>query len=205
MFGITHVGAFILASILIVMMPGPSTLLVLNSSINRGKLQGMMAAIGVFSADVVLIIIASMGIVSIFSISENIVLAVKLIGAAYIFYLGVQLWRNASAIQNGSGSTRQSKVFYEGFLTTIFNPKAVIFFMAFFPQYITLQNANVLLAAGVLAVLFLIIGACWLSVLVFFGHSVSAYIDNRPQIGVAIGRAVGAFLIFASANILFIL
>lgn len=125
-----------------ILLPGPAVMLTLNNSIQRGILKSLAGILGIALAILLVAIISatSLGIVLASSaIAFNII---KIVGAAYLIYLGIKMFRsettNNDLFKEQEGSF--FKCFFEGFLVSVSNPKAVIFFMSIFPQFIDLTQ-----------------------------------------------------------------
>ena len=125
-----------------ILLPGPAVMLTLNNSIQRGLLKSLAGILGIALAILLVAIISakSLGIVLASSaIAFNII---KIAGAAYLIYLGIKMFRskgtNSNPVKGQEGS--YFKCFMEGFLVSVSNPKAVIFFMSIFPQFIDLTQ-----------------------------------------------------------------
>ncbi|MDN2659427.1 LysE family translocator [Neptunomonas sp. CHC150] len=125
-----------------ILLPGPAVMLTLNNSIQRGILKSLAGILGIALAILLVAIISatSLGIVLASSaIAFNII---KIVGAAYLIYLGVKMFRS-KATNNDLFKEQEGsffKCFFEGFLVSVSNPKAVIFFMSIFPQFIDLNQ-----------------------------------------------------------------
>lgn len=125
-----------------ILLPGPAVILTVTNAIQRGLLKSFAGILGVASAILMVAIISatSLGI-----ILENSVMAftvVKIMGAVYLIYLGVKMWRTkeVNSVRPGRPEASYLKCFIEGFLVSISNPKAIIFFMSIFPQFINLSQ-----------------------------------------------------------------
>ncbi|WP_394165170.1 LysE family translocator [Neptunomonas phycophila] len=125
-----------------ILLPGPAVMLTLNNSIQRGILKSLAGILGIALAILLVAIISatSLGIVLASSaIAFNII---KIVGAVYLIYLGIKMFRsettNNDLFKEQEGSF--FKCFMEGFLVSVSNPKAVIFFMSIFPQFIDLTQ-----------------------------------------------------------------
>ncbi|MDP2520938.1 LysE family translocator [Neptunomonas phycophila] len=125
-----------------ILLPGPAVMLTLNNSIQRGILKSLAGILGIALAILLVAIISatSLGIVLASSaIAFNII---KIVGAAYLIYLGIKMFRS-EATNNDLFKEQEGsffKCFMEGFLVSVSNPKAVIFFMSIFPQFIDLTQ-----------------------------------------------------------------
>ncbi len=125
-----------------ILLPGPAVMLTINNSIQRGLLMALAGILGIALAILVVAAISATSLGIILASSVMAFTLVKLIGAAYLIYLGVKMWRTkrtiATEVIRKEGSLL--KCFAEGFLVSISNPKAVIFFISIFPQFIDLSQ-----------------------------------------------------------------
>jgi len=130
--------AFVWASVLITLLPGPSMLLVISDAMTGGFRRALVTASGVVCADAVLLILSLLGVGAILAASAELFVIMKWAGAIFLIYLGInQLRSNPSyrATQPVNEETNQ-RLFAKGFVVTSLNPKIIGFFVAFFPQFI---------------------------------------------------------------------
>lgn len=125
-----------------ILLPGPAVILTINNSIQRGLLKSFAGILGIALA---ILLVATLSATSLGIVLANSVMAftvVKILGAAYLIYLGIKMWR-VKAVTNTHTDIKKSsllKCFIEGFLVSISNPKAIVFFMSIFPQFIDLSQ-----------------------------------------------------------------
>ncbi len=125
-----------------ILLPGPAVMLTINNSIQRGL---FMAIAGIFGIALAILVVAVISATSLGIILASSVMAftmVKLIGAVYLIYLGVKMWRTKRSLNSREAHQERSyfQCFIEGFLVSISNPKSIIFFMSIFPQFIDLSQ-----------------------------------------------------------------
>jgi len=122
------------------LVPGPAVLYVVSSSIAHGSRAGIVASLSILAGNAVYFILSAMGLGALLLASRTVFLAIKWIGAAYLVYLGLRmlLSRSPRALEAGGEPkpTRHAGVFWNGFVTQISNPKAIVFFAALLPQFI---------------------------------------------------------------------
>jgi len=126
---------FIIATIVITLSPGPSIILLLVVSLRRGAMAGMQYSLGVISADTILISLSLLGLGALMQSSVLLFNVVKWAGIAYLIYLGIKQLR-ASTDVDVSAAEATGSPYLQGLGTTLLNPKAIGFFVAFFPQFI---------------------------------------------------------------------
>ena len=131
--------AFVAASIALLAIPGPTVILVVSFSLNRGKASGWSTVPGVVLGDFTAMTVSLLGAGAVLAASAALFTAVKLAGAAYLIYLAVKLWRAdpAPVAEAAAPKAKQGRViFWHAFLVTALNPKGIVFFVAFVPQFI---------------------------------------------------------------------
>lgn len=126
-----------------ILLPGPAVMLTLNNAIQRGLVRTLAGILGIASAILLVAIISATSLGIVLASSAVAFNMIKLAGAVYLIYLGIKMFRSESASQTqvkGQGGSFV-KCFIEGFLVSVSNPKAVIFFMSIFPQFIDSDQA----------------------------------------------------------------
>ncbi len=136
--------AFVAASTVLVIIPGPTVLLVLSYALSQGKRVALATAAGVALGDLIAMTASLAGLGAVVLASATIFTVLKWIGAAYLIYLGVKLFQSApNATLGDIGKLAQASphtVFGHAATVTALNPKSIVFFIAFVPQFITVQN-----------------------------------------------------------------
>ena len=126
---------FALATLLLTASPGPGVLYVTARSLSQGRRAGFVSMFAIESGEVVWIAAAGTGLAALLAASVSALTVLRFAGAAYLIYLGVQRWRHAEEITT-PGRDRLGRVFVQGFLTQIFNPKVAVFAVAFLPLFL---------------------------------------------------------------------
>jgi threonine/homoserine/homoserine lactone efflux protein len=166
LFGTHDLWLFVLSGWLLNITPGPDTLYIIGRSSTLGWRAGAVAALGIGAGTLVHICAAALGLSALLAASAAAFTAVKLIGAAYLLYVGITLIRTASA-KPAPARTRVPRtasmrgIFIQGFLTNVLNPKVALFFLAFLPQFVAPEAASKPLAFLFLGVIFNINGTIW--------------------------------------------
>ncbi len=139
---------FMAVAIVAVISPGPAILLSISNSIRFGVSKVVLSSLGNIFGLFLLSTAAIFGLGAVLKTSTTLFLVIKIIGAAYLIYLGVRQWRSKVNLfddAKGSSESKQFKsnkrFFIEGFLIAVTNPKAILFFTALFPQFINTQQA----------------------------------------------------------------
>lgn len=141
--------AFCLASAALILMPGPVVALVVATSLKHGTRTGLQAVAGASAGNTVLIVLGAVGITTIMTVLADLFYIVRYLGAAYLIWLGIREWRarpaappadaspaNASTTGAAMAKRRAGAVMAQGFLIGVTNPKAILFYIAFFPQFL---------------------------------------------------------------------
>ncbi|AFV00898.1 LysE family translocator [Simiduia agarivorans] len=128
--------SFTFAALLLNLSPGPSNLYVMARSLAQGPEAGFVAAAGLAAGSLVHVLAASVGLAAVFLYAPVLFTAVKLVGAAYLLYLGVQYLRSQPDLSVGQSAKRSNgRIFRESFLVEATNPKTALFFLALLPQF----------------------------------------------------------------------
>ena len=177
--------------------PGPSHILMLSNSVGNGFKKSIYTALGDLSANFLQMVAASIGLVSILQESQQIFIYIKWAGVAYLMFMGVKLFlskTNKLAIaDNASRSTRA--LYWQGFITSAVNPKAVVFFAALFPQFIV-ANQPLLPQFILLSLTYLIIDGIYLC---FYGKFAEFFADKMgSSIGQYFNQISGSLFISAA-------
>jgi threonine/homoserine/homoserine lactone efflux protein len=164
--GIHDLALFITAGLLLNLTPGPDMVYIGSRTALGGFRAGLAAILGIASGCMVHSIAAAIGLSAILTTSAEAFFIVKLVGAAYLVYAGVQMLRepasrdNRAPIEEGapakSPAPQLTRIFWQGFLTNVLNPKVAIFFLAFLPQFIDMHAASKAWALLVLGLIFVV-------------------------------------------------
>ncbi|RFU47377.1 LysE family translocator [Paraburkholderia sp. DHOC27] len=143
---LAHWLPFAIASAILVAIPGPTVLLVISYALGHGRRFALVTTAGVALGDLTSMTASMLGLGVILAASAALFTALKWVGAAYLIYLGVKLWRAPVQVAEGAdqmdtAETRTSRIFAHAFAVTALNPKSIIFFVAFVPQFIDAHAA----------------------------------------------------------------
>jgi len=128
---------FVLAAFALIVTPGPSVLYIVARSIEQGRLAGVVSALGIATGTMVHIAAAAFGISAILMTSATAFTIVKLLGAAYLIYLGIRtLMQKDHAVEVEVEEHKLSRIFTQGMIVNVLNPKTALFFFAFLPQFV---------------------------------------------------------------------
>ena len=165
-------GLFVLAALAVIAAPGPDVFYVLSRSVSRGKRIGSISAFGIASGEVLHTLLAVFGLAALLQASIAAFLVVKYIGAGYLVYLGIRAIREQNDIALESwGLASDWKVFRQGVITNLFNPKAVLFYVTFLPQFVNPIRGHAQLQLIVLGLTFTVLDVISLKALAYSaGH-----------------------------------
>ena len=157
---------FIVSGWLLNITPGPDMLYIIGRSTAQGLREGIVAALGVGAGIFVHIAATALGLSAILAASAGAFTVIKLLGAAYLVYVGLTLLLSSSTPFDSAAATRLApgslrSVFMQGFLTNVLNPKVALFFLAFLPQFVESDAANKPLAFLFLGLVFNLNGTLW--------------------------------------------
>lgn len=194
MFGISDYGAFCAAILLLLALPGPGTLALLTSTAQGGLRAGAAATAGIILGDQVLMWLAVAGVAALLAAHPLAFTVVQYAGAACLVWLGVRL------LLAGPGSAAVMKLaprhyLRQAFGITLLNPKAIVFYMAFFPLFVNPATHRGLITFVAMAVTVAAITAVYCITLCAFAQAVSRQFRRRPALGVWAQRAAGACLV----------
>ncbi|WP_426321129.1 LysE family translocator [Pseudoduganella sp. R-43] len=219
MFGIHDLTLFVISGLLLNIMPGPDSLLIMARSASQGWRAGCAAALGVGAGTMLHIGAAALGLSALLATSATAFTVVKWVGAAYIVWCGIGMLRarlkadkTGTPVSDPLGQTPPyrfapqanlpyRKIFAQGFLTNVLNPKVALFFLAFVPQFIDVDAANKPLAFLVLGCIFNFNGMLWCNSLAIFTAFASARLKVKPLVALWLNRATGSLFIALGARL----
>jgi len=173
--GIVNFWAFVVGTVFIVLLPGPNSLYVLASGAGHGVREGYKAALGVVVGDGILMTLTALGAASLLKTLPMLYMGIRWLGAAYLLYLGVRLlqsaFRQGGPVQSVDTRLRHETRFRKALLLSLLNPKAILFFLSFFVQFVDPSKGHTGLAFMLLGLVVELISICYLSLLIFWRRS----------------------------------
>lgn len=195
MFGTHDLALFVLSGFLLNLTPGADCLFIAMRSASQGFRAGVAASLGVCSGCFVHVMAAALGLSAILATSALAFTLVKLLGAAYLIYIGASLlFRRAVAAPAPSAPAQPASVFRQGFLTNVLNPKMALFFLAFVPQFIDPAAPSKALAFIFLGTIFTANSAIYCLILAWC-VSRAALLGMGRQAGQWLGRIAGGIFV----------
>ena len=191
--------SFTLAAVLITVTPGPDNLMVLGMGMSQGRRQGIAFGLGCAAGCLSHTLLAVLGVSALLAASPFAFTALKWIGGGYLVWLGVNALRHAgkgpkvSGIELGRGSTRA--LFLKGMVANAINPKVVLFFLSFLPQFVLPDQGRIGMQLGILGIVFAVQAGILFAALAYFAGSIGAWLTRRPQAGVWLERIAGTVFV----------
>lgn len=197
--GLWQATGFLVAAMLITLSPGPDNLMVLSLGISRGRRQGMVFGLGCALGCLSHTILAALGISALIAASEWAFLGLKLCGGLYLVWLGIQAVRSTGGVsvaaQNGDGSDRLWPLFVKGLVANAINPKVVLFFLAFLPQFVDAGRGDVAWQTAQLGGLFTLQAVILFGTIGYFSGLVGQGLNRAPGAGRWLDRVAGGVFI----------
>lgn len=159
--GATNLSLFISAALILLLVPGPAVLYIVARSVEQGRLAGFVSDLGIHSATLVHVAAATLGLSAILASSALAFNVVKYAGAAYLIWLGLKKIFGPAEAPNVDVVVRKNghwRLFREGFIVNLLNPKTALFFLAFLPQFVEIDRGHVAMQVAVLGLLFTALG-----------------------------------------------
>lgn len=206
-YGITDLTTYILGTIFIVLLPGPNSLYVLAVASRRGVKAGYRGACGIFLGDAILMVLSATGVASLLRANPALFMVIKYAGAVYLAWMGIGLlraawatWRSRVRATNDEPVADATRPFRTALLISLMNPKAILFFVSFFIQFVDPGYAHPVLSFAILGVICQIISGLYLSALILGGAHLAAQFRSRRLSASAAG-GVGALFIGFGAKL----
>jgi threonine/homoserine/homoserine lactone efflux protein len=199
MFGIHDFAIFLITGIVLNVTPGPDTFYILGRSIAQGRNAGIASVLGISTGALIHTLAAGLGLSALLAASASAFLAVKLIGATYLVYLGARMLfarASVSPIPLGFSSSGFLAVYRQGLLTNLINPKVALFFLAFVPQFIAEDSPAKFAAFVTLGLCFVTTGTVWCLVVAWFASRLSNRLRDNAAVADILNRVAGACFIF---------
>ncbi|WP_286785370.1 MULTISPECIES: leucine efflux protein LeuE [Pseudomonas] len=201
--GITDLCTYVLGALFVVLLPGPNSLFVLATSAQHGVARGYRAASAVFLGDAILMLLSALGIASLLKTVPMLFVVLKYLGAAYLFYLGIGMlrgaWRKLHAPEVSSQALESHEPVNNPFGRALFlslsNPKAILFFISFFIQFVDPAYAYPGLSFLVLGTILEAISFLYLSFLIFCGVRLAEWFRQRQRLSAGATSGVGAMFV----------
>lgn len=193
--GIHDLPAFLAAGIALNLMPGADTLYIIGRSLAQGRPAGIVSALGIGTGCLCHTAAVAFGLSALLATSEYAFLIVKSLGAAYLVVLGLLMFRKNPAFHPatapGERKIRLWRIYGQGVLTNLSNPKVALFFLAFLPQFISPHNRFGALPFLLLGGIFVLTGTLWCLVIAGAAATLSRQMRNSPKVQTFAKRLTG--------------
>jgi threonine/homoserine/homoserine lactone efflux protein len=189
---------FLSAALLITISPGPDNLMVLSVGVSRGRRQGMAFGIGCALGCLSHTVLAAIGVSALIAASPLAFGALKLVGGAYLVWLGIGALRSrggARVASTGLPDESLGRLFAKGLVANSINPKVVLFFLSFLPQFVVAERGDASWQTAQLGLLFTAQAMVLFSLLGYFSGAVGAWINRHPGAGMWMDRVAGAVFV----------
>jgi threonine/homoserine/homoserine lactone efflux protein len=189
------IALFSLASVALAIVPGPAVTYIVAQSVDKGRRAGLVSALGVSSGGLVHVAAATAGLSALVASSATAFTTVKLVGAAYLVAVGVRriLSRDDDADSAATAPAPLQKVFVQGTVVNVLNPKTALFFLAFLPQFVDPTRGSAWVQIAFLGCLFVVIALC--------SDAVYALLADALAVRLRAGGAVARIRRFATGGI----
>lgn len=188
---------FLVAALALNLTPGPDMLYVLANGLSGGGRGGALAALGISAGCVVHAVAAVAGLTALAATMPAALMAIKLAGAAYLVWLGIDAWRHPPALTGGATVAPGAglRIFRQGFVTNALNPKVALFFLAFLPQFVSAGGWPTPLQILTLGALFIVQGTIVLLAVALAAGALRRQLVRQPRLAGWIGRISGSLMI----------
>ena len=194
MFGISDYGAFAAAFVLLLFLPGPGNLALISSASKGGLSGGLASVLGLLVGDQMLLWLTVAGVAALLQTLPLLFMALQWLGAAYLMWLGYKM----IAAKAGEGPSIQitpGHYFRETMLITLLNPKAIMFYLAFFPQFIDPVHHQGWVTFAVMALTIAVLGFVYCLGVVLVTHFMAERIRANPKVSGGLQKVAGLCLI----------
>ncbi|MBQ4822790.1 LysE family translocator [Aquimarina sp. MMG016] len=199
--------AFIIATSVLAITPGPDNIFVMMQSVVNGKKYGLSTVAGLMTGCIIHTTLVAFGVSAIIKQSEVIFFIIKLLGALYLFFLAYKVFKSDASIQL-SGDAVQKKslgqLFRQGFIMNVLNPKVSIFFLAFFPGFLFSKTMSNVIQFYTLGGLFIVVSFVIFGLIAVLAGYISDYIRENSKVGVflkwlqiIVFIGIGIFILFS--------
>ncbi|ALK29999.1 leucine efflux protein LeuE [Burkholderia plantarii] len=204
--GITDFWTYVVGAVFIVLLPGPNSMYVLSLAAQRGVKAGYRAACGVFVGDAVLMLLSAAGVASLLKANPLLFAVVKYGGAAYLLYLGLTLLRRGSRGLRGGAAAAAPRAdgerpFRKALVVSLLNPKAILFFISFFIQFVDPTYRYPAVSFVVLGTISQCASFLYLSTLILAGARLAEQFRRRRRLAAGAAGGVGGLFIGFSVKL----
>ena len=195
--------AFVLASVILSLVPGPDNIYVMTNSALKGWRVGFYTTLGLCTGLIGHTFLVAIGVSVIFQTSALAFNGLKIVGACYLIYLGWLSLQSKELNISGTGKDNSNRSYYiTGVIMNLTNPKVALFFLVFLPQFVNISNGSVTIQVVLLGLLFILSALCVFSSIAFLGSFLEGYLKKSSSVNKNINK-LAALVYFALAINLF--
>ncbi|MGM0883446.1 MAG: LysE family translocator [Bacillota bacterium] len=205
MYGIMNFEVFLVAAILLNLTPGTDTMYIVSRSISQGRTAGIYSALGISAGVVVHTLLAAFGLSVILVQSAFLFNVIKIIGAIYLAYLGIKMLLAKKTVKERKPLPKQDnkKIFVQGMITNVTNPKVALFFLAFLPQFIhTDGSVTSPIAFIILGLTFTLTGGAWCLITAYFSSMATNKLRGNSKFETVLNKLTGFIFIAMGIKLL---
>lgn len=198
-YSLAHWATFFTAAVLLNLSPGPDMAFILGQTAKRGIQSGFSAMFGIWTGAFIHVIFAALGLSAILATSAVAFSAVKWVGAAYLIWLGIQALRSKGTNMSVNGQISPKslmKIFKQGVLVAVLNPKVAIFFLAFLPQFVEVGAGPVSAQLFLHGFLIIVVAAFVEPPLILAGGKLTGYLSNNARVSRWMDCGLGALFVW---------
>lgn len=188
---------FLTAAILITLSPGPDNMMVLGAGIAKGRARGIAFGLGCALGCLNHTLLAVIGVSALIAASPIAFTALKIAGGLYLIWMGFQALRSPGGAQVASGVPDESarQLFFKGLLANAINPKVVLFFLSFLPQFVVASRGDANWQIASLGLIFTAQAAVLFGLLGYFSGAIGQWLNRTPRAGMWLDRIAGAIFV----------
>lgn len=201
---ISTLGLFAISAAVLTLIPGADMLCALSNAVSQGTKAGLITILGAVTGVICHVCFAIAGVTALITSSPLFYQLFVIVGALYIMWVGFGIFTHTNAIGLESHHERKSRkrLYSQGFLTNLLNPKAIIFMLAFIPQFIRVEAGRPGMQMLILGIELIIIMLLIEVPLVFLAGKIALSIKQRPTIGIYINKCFGGVILLLASSIL---
>jgi len=213
-YGVTDLWTYVIGAVGIILLPGPNSLFVLSVATVRGVKAGYQGALGVFVGDTILLLLTALGAAGLLRTYPALFMMVKYAGAAYLTWVGlnliraaVQKWRSHTAADVAmeadvtQATAHLQQPFKRAVVISLLNPKAILFLLSFFIQFIDPAYETPAVPFLILSAIIMVFSALYLSALIFAGARLAQGFSRRKRLSAGLSSAVGGLFVWFGAKL----
>ena len=197
--------AFAGAAMLLFILPGPAVLYIITRSLSQGRVAGLVSVAGIHAGSIVHVVAAAAGLSALIAASAVGFTTIRWLGAGYLIYLGLRtLFSRGDAFATGTAApSSYRRIFAQGVVVNVLNPKVALFFLAFVPQFIDPSLGNATLQVAVLGVVFVAAGVVSDGIYALAAGTLGDRLSTRPRWGIASRYGASAIYLTLGATAAF--